>query len=175
MGGKPFLNLSGKRFGRLLVLDVTTKGKDWWWMCLCNCGRLKAIKRGSLVRGKTRSCGCLRRENTRAMFFRHGHAIPGNHTVEYEAYQAAKRRCAAPFGSTDYLNWAGRGIEFRFKSFEQFFAEVGPRPSAKYEVYSLDRINNDGHYEPGNVRWATKLQQSRNTRRNKRKESADVG
>lgn len=80
-------------------------------------------------------------------------------TAEYEAYTAAKQRCVNP-RRKEFPNYGGRGIEFRFTCFEQFFAELGPRP----EGMSLDRINNDGHYEPGNVRWTTKKQQQQNRR-----------
>jgi|GEM_PF-1534704 len=76
-------------------------------------------------------------------------------TPEHRAYSGAKARCA----KKELKRYGGRGIEFRFTSFEQFFAELGLRPSPKH---SLDRIDNDGHYEPGNVRWATREEQARN-------------
>lgn len=75
---------------------------------------------------------------------------------EYRVYCRAKQRCR----SND-KNYGGRGIEFRFNSFDEFFAEIGRRPSSEH---SIDRINNDGHYEPGNVRWATLSEQARNKR-----------
>lgn len=81
-------------------------------------------------------------------------------TPEYAAYYHALRRCRSP-KSAAYVNYGARGIEFRFQSFEQFFATVGPRPSPKH---SLDRIDNEGHYEPGNVRWATSHEQMLNKR-----------
>jgi hypothetical protein len=79
---------------------------------------------------------------------------------ERMAYYQAKQRCQNP-SSTKYVNYGGRGIEFRFTSFEQFIAEVGPRPKGM----SLDRIEVNGHYEPGNVRWATLSVQNANQRR----------
>ncbi len=83
-------------------------------------------------------------------------------TPEHIAYRHAKGRCSNP---TDvaWKDYGGRGIKFLFTSFEQFFAELGPRPEGK----SLDRINNDGNYEPGNVRWATHSEQVKNQRRRK--------
>ena len=78
---------------------------------------------------------------------------------EYKAYQMAKYRCTNP-RCPSFKDYGGRGIEFRFTSFKQFFALLGPRP----EGMSLDRIENDGHYEPGNVRWATPSQQQNNVR-----------
>jgi hypothetical protein len=77
----------------------------------------------------------------------------------------AKRRCK---NGKDFANYGGRGIEFRFTGFEQFYAELGPRPSPEH---SLDRIDNDGHYEPGNVRWATQSQQQKNKRINAHRQS----
>lgn len=77
-------------------------------------------------------------------------------TPENWAYKGAKRRCADP----TYGNYGGRGIKFLFKSFSEFYAHIGPRP----EGMTLDRIDNDGHYEIGNVRWATRSQQNRNRR-----------
>jgi len=88
-------------------------------------------------------------------------------SAEIRAYYAAEARC------TDLLNparedYGGRGIQFLFTSFEQFFAEIGSRPEGKLlngrALYSLDRINNDGNYEPGNVRWATQEEQNNNQR-----------
>jgi hypothetical protein len=81
-------------------------------------------------------------------------------TVEEQAYYNARARCTNP-NNRNYKNYGGRGIEFRFTSFEQFHAEIGGRPTGK----TLDRQNNDGHYEPGNVRWASRSEQARNKRR----------
>ena len=83
------------------------------------------------------------------------------HTPEYRAFSAAKYRCNNPC-VPGYKDYGGRGVRFLFASFEEFYAELGPRPGAGY---SVDRINNDGNYEPGNVRWATWSQQIRNQRR----------
>jgi hypothetical protein len=92
--------------------------------------------------------------------FRHGHAFRGKISREYEAFRNAKNRCRRKQNS-DYSNYGGRGIKFLFKSFHEFLAEVGPKPSSKRR---LDRIDNDGHYEPGNVRWATYSQSAKNAR-----------
>jgi len=81
-------------------------------------------------------------------------------TPEYNAYVGARDRCRNP-RTRDWIDYGGRGIEFRFTSFEQFFAEVGLKPGPEY---SLDRINNNGHYEPGNVRWALLKTQNKNRR-----------
>lgn len=84
----------------------------------------------------------------------------GKHSPEYQAYVNAKRRCTNP-KSEDWKLYGGRGIKFLFNSFQQFFAELGMRPEGK----TLDRINTNGHYIPGNVRWATWEQQRENQRK----------
>jgi hypothetical protein len=111
---------------------------------------------------------------------RHGHTFWNHakgridHTPEYGAYQDAKQRCTNP-NIKSYENYGGRGIEFRFASFEEFLEALktpdnptGLRPVGELEngraLYSLDRIDNDGHYERGNIRWATKPQQQQNRR-----------
>jgi hypothetical protein len=99
--------------------------------------------------------------------------LPGQQ-AEVVAFRAAKDRCTNP-RHPSYKNYGGRGIEFRFKSFRDFWNELGPRPKGmhgKSAAYSLDRINNDGHYEPGNVRWATRVEQRNNTRRRSKAISA---
>ena len=93
---------------------------------------------------------------------KHGHAPRPGKTPEYLAYGNAKRRCNDSTCTT-YQHYGGRGIKFLYTSFEQFLADVGPRPPSdpgrKRSFYSLDRINNDGHYEPGNCRWDTQSAQ----------------
>jgi hypothetical protein len=90
---------------------------------------------------------------------KHGHACAGKITSEYNTFKRAKQKCTNP-RATQYKDYGGRGIKFLFKSFQDFFRELGRRPCGKV----LDRINNDGHYESGNVRWATRTQSSRNRR-----------
>jgi hypothetical protein len=80
--------------------------------------------------------------------------------AEYSAFRQAKRRCTNP-KAHNWKDYGGRGIKFCFESFEQFLAHIGPRPTPEH---SLDRIENDGNYELGNVKWSTKLEQNRNRR-----------
>ena len=82
-------------------------------------------------------------------------------TPEYRAFVMAKSRCTNP-NVKSWTDYGGRGIEFRFTSFEQFFAHIGPRPTPKH---SVDRIENNGNYEVGNVRWATRSEQEKNKNR----------
>lgn len=138
----------------------------------CDCGRLVRLVRYELTRHthSTRSCGCKTRDIARTrliarnklrLALRHGQACTGKRTVEYRAWAAARSRCNNPNPKAQgFKNYRGRGIRFLFISFEQFFAELGRRPKG----LSLDRIENDGNYEPGNVRWAGRKMQSNNQR-----------
>jgi hypothetical protein len=147
------LNLSQKRFGHLVAMRPTRKRKDGKvvWLCVCDCRKLTQTRSSLLTRGTTKSCGCLR--------MKHGHATQGC-SPEYRAFLNAKYRCQNT-NDKSYPHYGGRGIRFLFTSFLQFYAELGPRPKDK----TLDRVNNNGHYKPGNVRWATSRQQNNNQRR----------
>jgi len=154
------VNLIGQRFGRLLVVEFGGKvnGK-YSWLCVCDCGGHSKPLSASLLSGGTTSCGCLRRERSTT----HGHTI-GGHTREYQIWANIKDRCYNQYNE-HYHQYGGRGItmyEDWVKSFDAFIKYIGHRPSNKH---SVDRFpNNDGNYEPGNVRWATANQQMRNTR-----------
>ena len=156
-------DLSGQRFGRLVALwpagrRKTGKSTCTVWACQCDDGNVTVVTVGNLTMGKARSCGCLRSETTKRLRTSHGHSRVGQHTTENMAYWAARRRCLSP-KSHNYYRYGGRGIEFRFKSFEEFLGDIGLKPSPEL---TLDRKNPDGHYEPGNVRWATMLEQRHN-------------
>jgi hypothetical protein len=98
-------------------------------------------------------------ERTDHWSLKHGFART-QRSAEYTAYQNAKARCRNP-KAPNYAYYGGRGIEFRFTSFEEFISEIGCRPSLDH---SVDRIDNNGHYEPGNIRWATRVEQQHNVR-----------
>jgi hypothetical protein len=159
-----FIDLTGLRVGLLNVIEMVGRGSAGQsiWKCACDCGNETEVYYSHL-RGKrpTKSCGCLNSTEARSKL----HNTHGmSKTCEYQSYHSAKKRCNPKFAHvSNYKDWSGRGIEFRFQSFEEFYAEVGPRPEPKFD-YSLERIDNDGHYEKGNLRWATKLQQARNRR-----------
>ena len=156
------IDLTNSKFGRLTVRWICgkTDSGNMVWVCSCECGKLKLISSGQLRGGKTNSCGCLNSEMTRMRSTIHGHYVNRKPTPEYRAFSGAKTRCTNP-NRKDFAYWGGRGIEFRCKSFNEFMECLGPRP----EGLTLDRIDNNGHYEPGNVRWATRKQQVRNSRR----------
>lgn len=155
-----FINLINRQIGRITVKAYAGRTDDYrhYWKCLCQCGKEFLIASGNLLKpNATQSCGCLQSEVTTARNYKHGSAKRGEHTPEYEAYVKARQRCNNP-SNKKYYRYGERGIEFRFESFNDFFAEVGIRPSAKH---SLNRIDNDGHYETGNVEWASPTTQSR--------------
>lgn len=157
-----FKDIAGLRFGRLVAIARVFRSKgSTFWSCECDCGNPHIAAIAALMQGTIKSCGCLRDDVARAMMTTHGWwKKDGKKTPEAMAYYRAKGRCNNPKNDS-YYNYGARGIKFLFTSFMQFLEELGPRPS---EQHTLDRINNDGNYEPGNVRWATRLEQAHNTR-----------
>ena len=152
--GRRTKDISGDRYGKYVVQEYVGKDKHGLtqWLCKCDCGTEKVVRTNSLRTGTTQSCGCIMQDNAKAQ----GMA----RTPEYRSYMDAKIRCNNP-NDQKYSWYGARGIEFKFDSFNEFYAELGDRPEGNY---SLDRIDNDGSYEVGNVRWATKTEQMNNRR-----------
>lgn len=146
----------GQRFARLIVLGYLGKG---YWHCQCDCGNKTKVIGSKLNSGDTKSCGCLKRTCS----ITHGFTANHGQKPEYRSYHAARQRCTNP-KNKHYADYGGRGIEFRFNSFEEFLGEVGLKPTGSH---SIERINRDGHYEKNNVRWATPIEQSINRRSNR--------
>ena len=156
----PKIDHTGRRFGRLVVIRPTSQrcGGAIVWECRCDCGNLTPVRSLHLTNGNTRSCGCIQREYAKSGT---AHLIDGrSRLIEYRAYMAARGRCTQK-RLAGWKHYGGRGIRFCFSSFKEFFAHLGPKPKPEL---TLDRINNDGNYEPGNVRWATKSEQAFNRR-----------
>lgn len=160
-----FHNFTGQRFNRLLVMALYGRRKRAaLWLCRCDCGRYTLQISVSLTKNRTKSCGCLSPDQARITHTKHGHARKGMVTSEYRIYQAAKDRCENTH-NVNYAYYGGRGIEFRFASYPDFFAALGKRPSDSYSIDRFPDVN--GHYEKGNVRWATKQEQTNNRRNTK--------
>lgn len=158
-----FRDLEGQKFFRLTVIGFAgTANRRTFWFCRCECGTVKKISKDNLLNKSIKSCGCYNKESARLRPQTHG-ATVGGKPPEYRAYIQAKIRCNNP-NRPQWKDYGGRGIEFRFNSFEDFLAEVGRKPTPKH---SLGRKNNDGHYEKGNVGWESKITQSRNKRNNR--------
>lgn len=166
---KKFVDIAGKRFGRLIAINISPndpgvapngKLRPWRWVCKCDCGREKEIIGRSLWRGLTKSCGCIQEELLVVNPPRLLHGM--RRTREYNTWCKIKHRVVHDHSYTT------RGIGIHpdwLHSFETLYEHVGPRPD---DHHSLDRIDNSRGYEPGNVRWATRIQQANNKSSNRR-------
>lgn len=160
-------DLTGKRFGMLLVLGKagSNKWRATYWHCRCECGQETQVFSHSLLRGKTRSCGCQQgKKDGEFAGLKHGHYVKGERTPTYGSWRAMWERCTNP-DSTSYAYYGGRGITVcsRWASFTNFLADMDERPDGM----TLDRINPEGDYEPTNCRWATPKEQRNNRRARK--------
>jgi len=157
-------------------LTLIEKLDNGFWLCACSCGNTCKIHRANLNRQK--SCGCLRKENglkwgkaygpnqkTRLI---HGHSVHTGVSKYYNAWSSMKKRCYNP-KAQQYAHYGARGITVCsewLNSFEAFYKDMGDAPTQKHQ---LDRINNDGNYEPNNCRWATSSENLSNRRKFKKK------
>lgn len=164
-------HIENQVFGRLTAMYrvVPRIKRKSIWVCKCVCGNTALVRLTQLTSGVTQSCGCLRSElaaNRARQRTIHGHARKRNETVEYRAWSHMKYRCYDK-RSESYKDYGGRGIKVCdrwLESFSNFLEDMGLKPSP---FLSIDRIENDGNYEPSNCRWATKSQQCSNQRRQK--------
>ncbi len=162
--GKRFLDRTGVTYGKLTAISVTRYNvrNQTFWLCICGCGKECEVFSGNLNSGHTTSCGCEKGLLT------HGENRVGQRTAEYSTLNGILQRCKNP-NSASFKDYGGRGIRVTEEwdelwKFPAFLAYMGRRPSPQH---SIDRWpDKNGHYEPGNVRWATCGEQSRNMRSN---------
>ncbi len=153
------LDLFHQRFGKWTVLEKgdLSPGSGIFWKCQCDCGEIRLVKGSALYLGESKGCGCDRTKT-------HGMSK----TRTFKSWDSMKQRCLNQ-NSPDYSRYGGRGItvcERWLNSFEWFLEDLGERPEGR----TLDRIDPDGNYEPGNCRWATASEQQFNRRFNKKLE-----
>ena len=151
-------DVKGNRFGRLVVVEEAERGKykELRLICKCDCGNIKNVSRAHLLGGDVNSCGCWRKE------FKKTHGM--SHTRTYQTWENIIDRCCNA-NNDRYGDYGGRGIKVceRWKAFENFFADMGERPTGK----TIDRKDCNGDYDPKNCCWSTPKEQQRNRRKNK--------
>lgn len=166
-------DLTGKKFGLLTVIEyagvhITPCGtRRNLWKCICDCGNETTVQGTSLKSGSTKSCGCWKYSKIKEHNTKHG----GVHDRLYGIWKNMKRRCNNP-NDKRYEAYGGKGIKVclewsnSYQSFKEWAYANGYDDSAEFQKCTLDRINNNGDYEPSNCRWVDKITQANNTSKN---------
>lgn len=159
------IDITGKRFNRWLVKSRTEErasGGSLMWLCVCDCGSEKSVKSSDLIRGASKSCGCLQKEAL-GLRLKHGHNV-GGQSRTYQTWRSMLRRCS-DVKHKHYPIYGGKGIIVcdRWRKFENFLVDMSERPEGK----TLDRKDSSGNYEPSNCKWSTPKEQANNMSRNR--------
>lgn len=160
MEHRPQNDLTGRRFGQVVVVGYDRfDGVKHRWNVACDCGGTSSVRGGNLVSGLTKSCGCRKSKASRMNLTTHGMSGTRTHRI----WKAMKQRCRDP-NASNFKHYGGRGIRIadQWLDFVRFHEDMGECPPD----HSIDRIDVNGHYEPGNCRWVRQAEQVKNTRRN---------